>query len=253
MDGIIYVNNGPLESQKNKEAFELIFNLIKTINFSLKHLFFVNTNADTKKTSIETCRSILNKIFEEKNESQNFIDIIKYSINKNQNEILVSKFSNSYYKLYQDFKYFKFESKTPEALINHLKENYIIIDEKKLNDFNPEDNNLKEIMENLQQHFEINDGNRKLFENICKLYLYIDNNIDDYPEYKNSNSKDFFKEFNKFIDIIKEDYLKKIHFSFYSFNLKEICNIISFILRKMYRKEPKLLSKEENDERKKIF
>lgn len=134
IDGIIYVNNSPLEGQNNKETFELIFNLIKTnINFSLKHLFFVNTYAESinKKTSIDTYRTMLNKIFEEKNESQNFLDIIKNNINEDQNEILVSKFSNSNYKLYQDFKYFKFESKTPEDLINHLETNYIIIDEKK--------------------------------------------------------------------------------------------------------------------------
>ena len=247
--GIIYLSNGTLEDKTN-------INLIETIlkNKLFHSTFFIRTFSEKSNFSIDSYYSVLKKIIEEKYKNQNFIDIVKRKIKLEVNKNMISKFSNDSYKNYQDqlqqFKSFNFDFNNPEELYGHLKNDFIKIDEKVFNEFIPEEKQLKQI----KQKLELNYNDEKyVSQNICKLYIFISNNTEKFPNYKESFAKEFFEKFNKFIDTTKKNYYKTL-FEIY---LNLILNLLKRILdikKKIFSLEPKLLLKEEIiNRRAKIF
>ncbi len=251
MDGLIYVNNGSsFENDINLGAIENLINKIREckINFSFKSTFFVYTHADKYKMTIDKFSSTITKIINEKYKMQNFINILKQDqIMRNKDEILFSKFSNEYYKDYQKFKHFQFSCTTISDLYAELLKNYLIITEEELNNYSANENELQITKDKIKTLFGIKDDN-EMVQNVAKLYLFISDNIDRNNKYKNSNAKDFFKNFNSLIINTEDNYYYQLTYFFKNF-INKIYSQLVKIKFFMYKLTPNFLSEEEISKR----
>ncbi len=236
-EGIIFVNQNALEEDSNLKMIDIILKL-KLINTT----FFVNTFES--QTSIDSCCKILSKKIQEKNEGENFIDIIKNNINLGINENMVSILSNKHYKEYQQIKIDNYNFQNFEELNNHLQNNKT----KDFDSYKPNEEKLIQIKKKIFSKFEILDEQKDLVEEACKLYLFIDE-IED-SKYEISYAEEFFKKFKNFVDIIKKNYCKHINSLYYNFLLERICLTIKQVLKKAFHLEPKIIPKEEAEGKK---
>lgn len=245
---IIYVNTGVLEDQINLNLIDLI---IKKKLFN--STFFINTFFKNSDSTIDTLYSLLNKIIEKKYKNQHFIDIVKNNIPQ-VNKKMISKFSFIIYKKYQqnmqEFKEFNFQYNNLEELCEHLQKKIIRIDGQKFKDFKPEERQLMQIKQKLESIYEISDNQTNLMENICKLYLFINENFEEHHEFKKSFAKDFFGKFNTFIDREKINYYKILNVDLYYNFIIKILKRMQEIKKCKFNKEPKLLPINEIDNRK---
>ena len=245
---IIYVNTGVLEDQINLNLIDLI---IKKKLFN--STFFINTFFKNSDSTIDTLYSLLNKIIEKKYKNQHFIDIVKNNIPQ-VNKKMISKFSFIIYKKYQqnmqEFKEFNFHYNNLEELCEHLQKKIIRIDGQKFKDFKPEERQLMQIKQKLESIYEISDNQTNLMENICKLYLFINENFEEHHEFKKSFAKDFFGKFNTFMDREKINYYKILNVDLYYNFIIKILKRMQEIKKCKFNKEPKLLPINEIDNRK---
>ena len=183
MDGFIYVNNGSsFQNEQNLQIIETLINQIREAKekFSLKSTLFVYTRAEEYKMKINKFSSTISKIINEKFLSQNFINILRQNnIIENLDGALYSKISNSEYKEYQQFKHFSFNTLNINELYDNLSKNYIIFKEEELNQYQPKEEKLNDIIVKIKNIIKINQVN-EMVQKVAKLYLFISDNIDKY-------------------------------------------------------------------------
>ena len=228
MDGLIYVNHGTsFEDKENTKAIINLYNQIMENKnyFSSKSLFFIYTFADKFKMEVEEFKKNVLNLIHFNLKKENFINILKQDeVIKEKDEILFSKFSNTYYREYQKFKHFHFDSINIKDFYEELKNNYFPISNEEFDHYNPNEEKFKQIQIKMKKIFNIKN------ENIF---------------YKNSNAKEFFINLKNFILNIQKNYYKALTYKFKLF-LKERVYFQLINLKFYIRdKSSKFISKEE--------
>ena len=248
LDGLIYVNHGcVIEDEENSKSIMNCINQIvenKTY-FSFKSVFFISTFADKYKAKIEDFKKNVLNLIDFTSKKENFINILKQDdVIKEKEEIIFSKFSNTYYGEYQKLKHFNLKSKNIKDFYDELKNCYFSFKDKELDEYNPNEERYKKIKIRIKDHFNIQETNA-LIPIVSKLYLFILDNIERYKKYKLSNAKQFFIDIKRFILNVEENYYRALTDKFKHFFKERV--YVQLINLKFYskKKNPKKLSPKE--------
>ena len=285
MNGLIYVNNGGnLENNQNNKAIEILISLIREYkaNFSFKSILFTYTHADEGLSRVKELYNKVINFFNDILTQQSLIDRVRQDeIIRDKNEILVTKFSNTIYKEYQDIIHYNIKSNSFEDLKQKLENNYLDVNldiKDKFNEYQPNKEKLKEAKTTIMKKFGFSDSQKKdrkrdfhnkdeelrgflnnnqnindkekEIEYISKLYLFIIENIKEWPKYRKSNAEHFFKTFQSLINNTKKNYYEELTINFKKIFLEKIYHRIIMLKLFVYKEKQIFISKEEVDKKK---
>ena len=227
-DGFIFVNKGNtlMESEKCKILNNIIQMVIKykRFDFSFKSCLFVLNKCDeVDNIDIEECKKEYERIFEINKREKTWSEIIVMSNKlKDSNNLNITKFSNTNYNNYkyfmnkvQDFDSYLKEyeikigkkddsKKYLQSLKKKIYVDVVTISKEKYMSFKNKPVDIKKYL----PHFQIflkDEENKKIIQDIIKMYIFIRDSISGAKYYEKSNAKYFLKN-------LKIRFLLRIYF-----------------------------------------
>ena len=234
IDGFIFVNSGmQLDNYDNRNIINKIIERIsKRPQFSFNTCLFVLTKADDYKIDINKSKKQIQKILTEGFESKSFAEIIRdQKAISNNNNLLVTAFSNLLYRDYlnmiEGLKKFEFPEsikKDLKKVIKHLSEDFMEIDKEEFEIYktkiqiNENDENYKKIISKLKDENKFSEenilDNKQNIIDIIYISSYILEHNRDTVTYSDSYAKNLFSSFKEQINN---------SYKIYTNNLKIIC------------------------------
>ena len=206
------------DSTKEKSNKDIIYDVIckirhrKIIDFSFNSLFFILTNESSNKINMEDKKKDIKN-------SINFNDSIINDNIKDDQEFLISEFSNPEYKKYlEDYnitydynKFYEYLKKNNKKIENFL----VKLEDNNYANYQPSEDDLK-------KYIIIKNEN-----NFISKYLFLRNNISTHISLIKSNYLEFKENFSKIIDCSKKSLDESIKNS--------IINFITYLRSKLYK------------------
>ena len=219
-DGFIFVNNGKqLDNHDNRDIIKRIIERIsKRPQFSFNTCLFVLTRADESKINIDESKIQIQKILSEGFESKSFAEIIRdQKAIRNKKNLLVTAFSNLYYKDYlnmieelKNFGFLKKFKKDLKKVIEYLEENFMEIDEEEFKKYKNEiqitekDDNYQTIISKLKEENKFSEEsileNKQNIIDIIYITSYILKNNKNTVKFRGSYAEKLFSSFKEQIN-----------------------------------------------------